>query len=628
MSGVFGLASSHRAAAIPALADQMQRNLSSTSRSVIENFADDKAGVALGRLGIGVFNSYPQPLWNRDHTIAIVMAGEFYRSDHSSDRWQGERHEEQALSLYEKLGEAFASRLAGAFSIAIWDSPRQKLILANDRFGLYPVYYSHASGKFAFAPEMKALLNPSEGEHRLDLTALSEYVRFQQLLGDKTFFEGIALLPGACTAIYDLRQSSLKIRPYWDFDQIPALPPGLRFKEAVEEANRLLNRAVDVRMQGPHRVGVYLSGGVDSRVLLGMIGRERMPVPTVTYGMANCRDVVYASGVARAMHTDHHWFDFRDGEWVGQYASLHFELTEGFHSWIHAHGISILDQAKDLMDVNLAGLHGQELNWEDPALFAAPDEPAFAARLFWALTRDTTWPSIDEAEEAELYAPELSRNLRGRALQSLHEEAARLDYLPTSLRTLAFSCATDRRLFQYYTVFHRSQIEQRFPFYDYDYFDFVHALPQEMISGRRLRKAVIYTYLPHLAGIPYDKDDLPITRYGAAHLAAKATRVARAAISKRVGTLFSARGSLHSDYEGWLRHELRSWGEDLLISPRARSRGLFRSDAVASLWNRHQSGLEPNFIGKIAPLMTIELLLRRFMDRPEPALLENQVAVG
>jgi asparagine synthase (glutamine-hydrolysing) len=627
MNGVFGVASSNRADGIADLAERLRNDLSSNKRTVIEHFTDCGAGVALGRRSIGIFNSQSQPLWNRDHTVALVMAGELYKSNPSQARQLQVRHEEDALSLYEELGEAFVSRLNGAFSLAIWDSPRQKLVLANDRFGLYPVYYSHSSGRFAFAPEVKALLNVSQVERRLDVTALSEYVRFQQLLGDKTFFEGIALLPNACTAVYDLHQSSLKIRPYWDFDEIPTLPRGLRFDEAVEEAGRLLKRAVDMRMDGTHRVGVYLSGGVDSRVLLGMIGREAMPVPSVTYGLRSCRDVVYASAVAHTMHTDHHSFEFQDGEWVRQYASLHLELTEGFHSWIHAHGISILDQTKDVMDVNLTGLHGQELNWEDPALFAAPDEAAFANRLFWALTRDTTWPSIDEAEEAELYTPELSKQLCGRALQSLHQEVAKLDYLPASLRALAFSCATDRRLFQYYTVFSRSQVEQRFPFYDYDYFDFVHALPLEMIAGRRLRKAVIYTYLPHLAGIPYDKDDLPITRSRVEHLAAKASRAARAAINKHVGPVFPVRGSLHSDYEGWLRAELRSWGEDLLISPRARSRGLFRPEAVESLWNRHQSGLEPNFVGKIAPLMTIEMLLRRFLDRTEPASLQDRVAV-
>ena len=72
--------------------------------------------------------------------------------------------------------------------------------------------------------------------------------------------------------------------------------------------------------------------------------------------------------------------------------------------------------------------------------------------------------------------------------------------------------------------------------------------------------------------------------------------------------------SLYADYEGWLRRELRAWGQDLLLGPRARARGLFEPAAVQSLWDRHQSGRELHTLGKLAPLMTYELLLRRFVD--------------
>jgi asparagine synthase (glutamine-hydrolysing) len=542
------------------------------------------------------------------------MCGELYAPTGLEPEGHAELDEDRVLAAYLAWGEDFAAHLNGTFLVAVWDELQARLIIANDRLGLYPLYYAELPGTFVFAPQVKAILSAPKFVRRLDATAVAEYVRFQHLLGDRTFFENVRLLPNGSLLSFDVRLRRLTLRRYWDFDGIPTLPTGLTFEDAAEETGRLLRQAVDRRLEGQGRVGVYLSGGLDSRVILGMIGRRRMPVPTVTYGIRDSRDVVYAARIARMMGSDHHWFEFENGTWVRQFADRHLDLTEGFASWIHSHGLSVLDLARQLMDVNLSGFGGAELNWEDPALIHPVDDLSFDCLLFERLTAQTTWPSIDEAEESSLYTPEAASMFRDQAWESLRRQTRRVSHLPPERRAAALSFASDRRFFLYSAVFHRSMIEQRFPFCDYQYFDFVHALPSEWLFDRRLRRAVILRWMRPLGRIPHDKDSLPITDRPARRLAALAANKGKALLNRHARHVFPELSTLHSDYEGWVRTDLRSWSEDLLFGGQTLSAGLFRPEAVRSVWHRLLSGKEPDIIGKLAPIMTLEMLLRQSFD--------------
>jgi len=622
VSGIFGVLDSRHQLPVERVLADMGRAMTHREWYVVETCADEGTGMGLGRIGIGIFNRERQPLQSEDGNLLVFLSGELSNAPQLRSELMArgchlrdDSHPELALRLYQDRGARFFQDLEGAFVLAIWHRHSQELIVVNDRAGLYPLFYAHANGRLLLAPEMKAIFCDPDFRKELDLTALAEYIRFQHLLGDKTFFQNLKLLSNASHLHYDLKTDTLTLRPYWDFSQIPTLPATLTFEEAADEAGRLLQAAVDRLTEGCYRLGVYLSAGLDSRVILGMLGRDKLPVTAITYGLPGSRDVVYAQQLARSLPgVEHHYFGFSDGRWVEKFADFHLALTEGFHSWIHAHGISILDQVRSLIEVNLTGLHGAEINWEDTALYQAPDDMAFTARLFQLLSQDTTWPSLTEAEESLLFAPQVARHMQGLAFDSLRAELARHRHLSYERRAAHFSCSTDRRLYQYYTVFHMSHVEQRFPFYDYRYFEFIHALPPQMLYQRKLRRAIIRRRMPALARIPYDKDNLPISAEGTPRLLMELVRRGKAYVNACGLRLFSEYAPLNADYEGWLRHELRDWGEQLLLGERTLERGLFNPGFLRSLWQRHQSGLEVNIIGKLAPLMTYEMMLRRFCD--------------
>jgi len=254
----------------------------------------------------------PQPAWSEMRSVARVMAGEVYAADgldESQFIQQGwEIDDQAALAMYARKGISFARWLNGSFVIAVWGRVNRRVVLANDRFGLYRLYYAFHERRLIFAPEVKGILCDPEFPRQLDLTALAEYIRFQHLLGDRTFFEGISLFPSASTLTFDLQSVQVSLCPYWTYQDIP-YRPDVPFEEAFAETGRLLKRAVRRLSEDEYRPGIYLSGGLDSRTILGMVVRR--PLSTITYGVWNCRDVVYARRIAGKAGSNHYWCDPR-----------------------------------------------------------------------------------------------------------------------------------------------------------------------------------------------------------------------------------------------------------------------------------------------------------------------------
>lgn len=625
MSGVFGVAiskhqngSSFSGEVLRPLTEKMAASLAHRSWFATDHFVEEEKGVALGRVGIGIFNKMPQPVWNSSNTIALVMAGEFY--NHAELDQEGlhkaETDEQFALSLYEQYGQNFAKYLNGAFIIALWDQSRRQILISNDRFGLYPLFYTCHAGRFIFAPEMKGILSDPSFPRKLDLTALAQYIRFQHLLGERTFFENIELLPNASVLTYDLATARCTITPYWTYDDIP-YRSDVSFNEAVEEAGRLFRRAVQRLSGDSYRPGVFLSGGLDSRAILGLV--DRRPIVSLTYGQRKCRDVFYAQQIAKTVGSEHHWYDLPDGEWVKEQVDFHLELTEGFHSWIHAHGMSILPQARQLIDINLTGWDGGTLMGDgdviDPLQQQAIDEAALTSHLYYLYNQKYTWPSINEAEENLLYGDSINRQMRGLAFDSFRTELSRFFHYRPDFRGEYFYIRNHcQRLTFNFITFNRSHIEIRFPFFDYEFFNFLHSIPPSVRGIKTLYKAVIQKEMPRLANIPYDHDEfLPTTKSLTRNVHALGVKVKRR-INQHLQPIFPERPTLYADYENYLRGELRPWAEAILFDRRIAERGLFNPNFLHTLMNRHLSNLEEWTIGKIAPIMTYELMLRRFCD--------------
>lgn len=617
MSGLFGIINTHQEIDIRQFLRAAGQRLAHKEWHVGETWSAPDQQLGIGRVGIGIFNREPQPVGSAEGGCMVWLCGEFYHTSALKQKLRPRQPAEEmsdpelALYAYQEYGLDFACHLNGAYFIAVYDIARKKLVLASDPFGLYPHYYHLSPGQLVFSPEVKGVLCAPGIERKPNLIAAAEYMRFQHLLGEKTFHEGISLFPYGSVAQYDLVTGGWSTNRYWDWDKVP-YRPDISFNEAVEEAGALLQKAVVDRVKGI-RPGVFLSGGLDSRTILGFIPRSAKPV-SVNFGMRNTRDVVYASLIAKACHSQHHWFKLTDGKWVAENVQLHLDLTEGFHSWVHMHGITTLDSLRALMDCNLSGWDGGTVMGHsdhiNPIYNYPVDEWTVVLQTYQQFTRAYTWPGLTDAEERLLYTPEYQNCLAGHAFDSLQSEFSRFWKIRHEYAAEYFYVVNHCWRFTHHMITTmRAAVESRFPFWDYDLIHFIYSLPPHIRGDQVLYRTIITRKLPRLARIPYDKQDyLPTVNPLLHNFQMFAVRAL-----KRLG-LYPNRVRLYADYENYLRHELCEWANGILSDPRTVKRGIYDTNFIQSLMNRHLAGKEDWILGKIAPLITYEMVMREYFD--------------
>ena len=273
-------------------------------------------GVALGhrRLAIIDLAGGRQPMANENETVWVVFNGEIYNFPALRRRLEGRGHRfkthsdtETLVHLYEDEGPDMLDLLDGMFAFAIWDAERGQLLLARDRLGEKPLVYRHEPGRLLFASELKSILQVPGVPRNIDPQALDEYLTYQYVPHPRTIWQGISKLPPGHLAIY--REDRLEVRPYWqpDLRVEERLPPG----EYAAQLRRRLTAAVDARMQSDVPLGAFLSGGVDSTIVVGLMRQcTAGPLRTFSIGfpVPEYDETRYARLAAERFQTVHEEF--------------------------------------------------------------------------------------------------------------------------------------------------------------------------------------------------------------------------------------------------------------------------------------------------------------------------------
>lgn len=228
-----------------------------------------------------------QPMVDASGPFAITYNGEIYNHlelrrelEATGAQFHSRTDTETVLKAYAMWGESCVERFNGMFAFAIWDRPQQRLFLARDRFGVKPLYYAAIGDSFVFGSEIKGMLPHPALSRRVCSGALDEYFTFQNVLTDRTLFDGVHLLPAGHLLSIDLRAASsgdlgrrITRRCYWDY-QIPREPLDITLEEAAAETQRLFIRAVERQLMSDVPIGAYLSGGMDSGSIVAVASRE------------------------------------------------------------------------------------------------------------------------------------------------------------------------------------------------------------------------------------------------------------------------------------------------------------------------------------------------------------------
>ncbi|HEV7771229.1 MAG TPA: asparagine synthase (glutamine-hydrolyzing) [Solirubrobacterales bacterium] len=270
-------------------------------------------GLGIRRLRVIDLETGDQPVYNEDRSVAVVLNGEIYNYEElrqqllrRGHRLSGKGDTEVIAHLYEEHGIECVSRLQGMFCFALWDSRHRLLLLARDRVGKKPLFYSFRGGVLSFASELRALIEDPEVPRQLDCEAIDAYLAYGYVPGPMSIYRGVRKLPPAHRLVY--QEGAIASERYWRLDYSVKRPVN-DLRELHEEIRACLRASVARRMVADVPLGAFLSGGIDSSaVVAAMAEQSSQPVKTFSIGFADeaVNELPRARLVADRFATDHH----------------------------------------------------------------------------------------------------------------------------------------------------------------------------------------------------------------------------------------------------------------------------------------------------------------------------------
>jgi asparagine synthase (glutamine-hydrolysing) len=588
-------------------------------------FVDRNVGLGVQRLAVIDLETGDQPIVNEDRSIVGVFNGEIYNYRelraalmNAGHRFASQSDSEVLVHLYEEHGDDCVRLLRGMFAFAIWDIPRQRLLLARDRIGKKPLYFAFDGTCLWFASEAKAILQDPTVPREADYSAIDAFLHCQYVPHEYCAFAALSKLPPA--HILALDGGRLEQKRYWKLsyaDQVER--PDAEICELIRAQ---LLEATRLRLRSDVPLGAFLSGGVDSSAVVAAMARQSSGrVKTFTIGFSSERldERTHAREVAQLFDTDHHELVVEPNV-IDVLPRLAWHYSEPFADQSAIPSFYLSELTRRAVTVALNGDGGDE-NFAGyrryigndvarrlgivPAIAARTAEGALkrlgtgsaqdskrarALRLLRALQLDPAgryamWIAcLDAGERRALYTADFAEHVRPNAAEGMIRRLYDTSDAPTLIeRLLDVDTETylpDQLLVKMDIASMAHSLEVRSPLLDHVFMEMAAKLPlSAKISagaGKRLFKDAVRPWLPdHLLDRPKQGFTMPIA--------------------------------------DWLRNELRELPVTILLDARSRNRGLFKPEAVEHLIKDHRRGASDNS-NKLWTLIQLELWFRTYLD--------------
>jgi asparagine synthase (glutamine-hydrolysing) len=276
-------------------------------------YIENNIALAMRRLSIIDLKTGKQPIFNETADKVIIFNGEIYNFLHLKKELIEKGHifvtnsdTETVIHLYEEYGEDFVNYLRGMFAIAIWDRNEKKLILARDRLGKKPLFYYNDGNYFIFSSEINPILSFKKILLSLNLRAIDLYLTLQYIPAPDTIYNEIKKLEPATILVF--KNNEIKTKKYWE---IPINTIQIPYREAKEKLKELVKEAVSLRMISDVEIGAFLSGGIDSSIVVAVmssLSKERIKTFSIGFKEENFSELEYAREVAKMYLTEHYEF--------------------------------------------------------------------------------------------------------------------------------------------------------------------------------------------------------------------------------------------------------------------------------------------------------------------------------
>ena len=317
MCGICGIAYSDQRPGDPELLRAMSDAIRHRGPDSEGSLIDPGVGLAMRRLSIIDVKGGDQPISNEDESAWIILNGEIYNYPEMRAQLEARGHRfktrsdtECILHYYEDEGEECVRHLRGMFAFALWDRSRRRLLLARDRLGKKPIYYSIQNGTLFFCSELAGLLRALPARPEANLEAIDLYLALQYIPEPLTAYKGVLKLPAAHTLSWEGGKAT--IRRYWDYSYLPKNTGGE--DELAWELQSRLRESVRIRLMSEVPLGAHLSGGLDSSIVVALMAElSDHPVKTFSVGFEEegYSELPYARAVAERYATQHQEFLLR-----------------------------------------------------------------------------------------------------------------------------------------------------------------------------------------------------------------------------------------------------------------------------------------------------------------------------
>lgn len=306
-----------------------------------------------------------QPIFDNTGNYVIIFNGEIYNyAEIKSDLQQYYTFKtngdtEVVLAAYLQWGEKSLDRLKGMFAFAIWDKSNRKLFIARDRLGVKPLYYYISGDHFIFASEIRAILNSGLVPRKINRNALTDYFLYQSFQSPHTIVEGIKELPAGY--FINVSDQTAHPAPYWKITNAPSFE--IDNRESINrKVYELLMRSVERRMVSDVPVAAFLSGGIDSSVVVGLMAKVASTPETfnISFDDKDFDESYYASIIAKKFNTRHHELRLNPEDFLQELPNALNAMDSPSGDGINTYVVSKAIR-KQGIKVALSGVGGDEL---------------------------------------------------------------------------------------------------------------------------------------------------------------------------------------------------------------------------------------------------------------------------
>jgi asparagine synthase (glutamine-hydrolysing) len=587
-------------------------------------FIDGNVCFGHKRLSIIDLKSGQQPISSFDDSCVIIFNGEIYNFPELREnllkkgrKFKTKSDTEVILRLYEDEGPSCVHKLRGMFAFAIWDKKKKQCFMARDRIGKKSLYYTLLGDSFIFASEMKCLMVCPGFSKEIDYEAMHYYLTFQYVPAPKTIFKGVKKLEPGCSLIY--KNGNVKIEKYWDLNYTPKM--NISEAEALEKTDAMIDEAVRIRLISEVPLGCFLSGGVDSSAVVAYMRRHiagELKTFAIGFEEQSHNELPYAKIIAEKFGTTHEEFIVRpDAMDMLPKLVWHFDEPYADSSALPTYYVSKM--TRQYVTVALNGDGG--------------DESFIGYERYTGLPKLRKYMSI----------PKPLRVMAKPFINSLFKLFPDTPMLEKLFYANTFSLYDEGRLYlQMMTIFRDYQLERMYsPEFKYlsgiDAYQYPLGYYNDALSDSIIESKVrsdIKTYLPGALLPKVDRTTmanslegrspfldqklmeyaatLPMDiKFGTGVLKHHLKKVLKDILPHDI--LWRKKQGFGVPVGKWFQQDLFSFTKDILLSEKARSRGIFDMKYIEKIINDHKTNRQ-NHHHRIWALLCLELWFMTFMD--------------